>query len=156
MANFERFSFDQLVSFPRSKQLLPRDIFLIAANLCHSLLRFNSSPWWAQDWTRNTIEFFQSYSQPNTFQQPSFASYLWTPHLLLRLTAPRQTDATKTTGEAIYELGKMLLELVRGIPLELEGLSEWDRSMAMEGALRDVSLLVGVRYRDIVSRYLRV
>lgn len=90
------------------------------------------------------------------FQQPSFASYLWTPHLLLRLTAARPTDATKMTGEAIYELGKMLLELVRGIPLELDGLSEWDRSMAMEGALRDVSLLVGVRYRDIVSRYLRV
>lgn len=79
---------------------------------------------------------------------------MWTPHLLLGQTAHPQTGTTGTTGEALYELGKMLLELAWGIPLNLHGLSDWERKVAMDGALGDISQMMGVRYRDIVDRYM--
>lgn len=149
----ERISFNQLVTV-RSNELLHRDILLIAASLAHSLLRFHSSTW-AQDWTPQKIQFFQHYGQPDKYKQPSFTSYLWTPHLFL--PSPSLNSGTpKTTGEAIYELGVMLLELGRRFPLNLDGLSQWDRQMTIKGALSDVSQRMGVRYGDIVDRYLNI
>lgn len=50
----------------------------------------------------------------------------------------------------------MLLELGRRFPLNLDGLSQWDRQMTIKGALRDVSQRMGVRYADIVDRYLNI
>lgn len=147
----ERISFDELVS-SRCNQLLPRDTFLIAANLARSLLRFHSSPW-VRDWTPQTIQFFQHYGRAHKYEQPTFASYLWTPHLFLSTPSPNSVPPM-TTGQAIFELGMMLLNLGRRIPLELEGLIPWERKMTMSGAIGELALQMGVRYADIVVRYL--
>ncbi|KAL0634095.1 hypothetical protein Q9L58_006974 [Maublancomyces gigas] len=149
----ERISFDQLVTV-RSNQLLHRDILHIAANLAHSVLRFYSSTW-AQDWTPRKIQFFQHYGQSDKYEQPSFTSYLWTPHLFLP-SSSLNSGTPMTTGEVIYELGVMLLELGRRFPLNLDGLSQWDRQMTIKGALGDVSQRMGVRYGDIVDRYMNI
>lgn len=147
----ECISFHELVS-SRSNQLLPGDILRIAANLARSVLRFSTSPW-INDWTPQTIQFFQKYGRLRQYEQPAFTPALWTPHLFLHPTEQGSGPPVDQSWGMNY-LGLMLLELGQKRRLELEGLQLLERQQTIEGALGYVAQNMGVKYVGIVRRYL--
>lgn len=147
----ECISFHELVS-SRSNQLLPGDILLIAASLARSILRFSTSPW-INDWTPQTIQFFQKYGRLRQYEQPAFTPALWTPHLFLHPTE-QGSDPSVDQSWGMNYLGLMLLELGQKRRLELEGLQPLEKRQVIEGALGYVAQNMGVKYANIVRRYL--
>jgi hypothetical protein len=138
----------------------------LARLLSLGVLRFTSTPWLAETWSSNDIQFFElgENGEDVLSKTPCFTAPLYKQNPLGRNTSRELSLELFIPNTTLYSLGVVLLELGYDAPLQelqceddfREGeVKEYTRFRTAKRLGRNAPLELGSRYGQIIQRCLR-